>query len=646
MSARRTALLRQAAADQPHDYFLLRRLLQAEEKQDEQLRIAKEWRAKYPGRPVYVVLHARALMGRDTREALRMLEEMKAAHPEIPFVHTEIVRATGWGKFKDAARAKQELEAYLKQCLAPLDSESLSSVMQAGSQAQTASVAGAVRARLEKESDPLLSGVWEMLWRLEFKATPPNEHDALRRRIAAELAHFEKAPQRGELRWRSFLRGGYERAGEPASVKRLEDEILKENPTSRAAKGILQDRWRKEHPYPPNPNKATLEAWNRQRLAINREWHQRWPKDSLILDGILGALNQLPDTQAEQVAATGDKLMEEYRRNPNWWGSPPTEFRVANAFLKHKVNLAKVPGLVEEGIRSSTQRRDEQLADDRLPDEMRIMMRESAETLRIDRARILLDYYAAVQKPEGAREIETELASMQPVKPQAKSNLLARRAQAAELSGRKLDALLLYRAALDSRPVDAPKPVDGKDLVADNFERLWKELGGTDVSRALLMGHGKKTETATQSRWERPKNPIPSFSVVDLEGKTWKLAALEGKVVLINLWATWCGPCRAEHPEFQKLYDKLKGRADVSVVTFNIDDDLGKVAPYMKENKYTFPVLLAREVVDAVLPVIAIPQNWFVNAKGKLEWLQVGYGSEPTWQESMLAKLEEVRKGG
>ena len=73
---------------------------------------------------------------------------------------------------------------------------------------------------------------------------------------------------------------------------------------------------------------------------------------------------------------------------------------------------------------------------------------------------------------------------------------------------------------------------------------------------------------------------------------------------------------------------------------------MGKVAPYIKENKYTFPVLLAREVVDAVLPVIAIPQNWFVNARGKLEWLQVGYGSEPTWQKSMLAKLEEVRKGG
>jgi len=135
------------------------------------------------------------------------------------------------------------------------------------------------------------------------------------------------------------------------------------------------------------------------------------------------------------------------------------------------------------------------------------------------------------------------------------------------------------------------------------------------------------------------------FSLSDLEGKTWKLASLEGKAVLINLWATWCGPCRAEHPEFQKLYEKLKERSDVSVISFNVDDDLGKVAPYMKDNKYTFPVLLARELVDQVVPVIAIPQNWFVDTKGKLQWLQEGYGGDPQWQAMMLAKLDEVLKG-
>ena len=80
------------------------------------------------------------------------------------------------------------------------------------------------------------------------------------------------------------------------------------------------------------------------------------------------------------------------------------------------------------------------------------------------------------------------------------------------------------------------------------------------------------------------------------------------------------------------------------VLSFNIDDDIGKVAPYMKENKYTFPVTLAREVVNAVVQSIAIPQNWLVDTKGKLRWIQIGFGNDPSWQESMMTKLGEITK--
>jgi hypothetical protein len=106
----------------------------------------------------------------------------------------------------------------------------------------------------------------------------------------------------------------------------------------------------------------------------------------------------------------------------------------------------------------------------------------------------------------------------------------------------------------------------------------------------------------------------------------------------------WCGPCVAEHREFQKLYDKLKDRSDVSVLSFNVDENLGSVAPYMAEHKYTFPAIPAKEVVDAVVPEAALPRNWFVSPKGKIEWEQIGFGSDPMWGETMLAKLEEVAR--
>ena len=101
----------------------------------------------------------------------------------------------------------------------------------------------------------------------------------------------------------------------------------------------------------------------------------------------------------------------------------------------------------------------------------------------------------------------------------------------------------------------------------------------------------------------------------------------------------------AEHPVLQRLYDKLKDRGDVSVLSFNVDEDLGKIALYIAEHKYTFPVIPAKDVVDAVVPVLAIPRNWLVSPNGKLEWEQIGFGGDSKWEETMLAKLEEVARG-
>jgi hypothetical protein len=99
-----------------------------------------------------------------------------------------------------------------------------------------------------------------------------------------------------------------------------------------------------------------------------------------------------------------------------------------------------------------------------------------------------------------------------------------------------------------------------------------------------------------------------------------------------------------EHPDFQKLYDKLKARTDVAVLSFNVDDDVGKIAPYMNEHRYTFPAIPARDVVDAVVPALSIPQNWLVDPRGQLRWKQLGFGAADDWQHALMAKLDEMLK--
>jgi thiol-disulfide isomerase/thioredoxin len=90
-----------------------------------------------------------------------------------------------------------------------------------------------------------------------------------------------------------------------------------------------------------------------------------------------------------------------------------------------------------------------------------------------------------------------------------------------------------------------------------------------------------------EGRWETPKKSLPSFELADLSGKTWRLKELNGKSVLIDVWATWCGPCQAELPNLQKLYEQVKNRNDIQILTFDVDDDPGVVGPYLTDKGYT-----------------------------------------------------------
>jgi thiol-disulfide isomerase/thioredoxin len=638
--ARRAAIADEGLAQYPTDFFLLRLWMNSERDQDARIHWTEGLLKKDPTQVVYVLLHAESLEGRDTPQAIKILESLETAHPNEAQVPLELVTIFESGKFKDKARAQQELVTFLKVCPAPLSVNALTAISQNGTQEQMANVAIAVRAQLEKETSPLFRTIWPNLWNIEFRAHPPAEHDAVRTRIAQDLARFEQSPDRHKLEWMNFLRGGYQSVGDTAAVNRMNEEIIKDFPSSTDAERIVQDAWYKAHPYPSPTEKEKLVAYSRESLSVSKEWIKRWPDDSLVLYGELMALSELPETTGPDIARAVDEMESLFKKNPYWSTLPPAQFRVSEAYLKHKVRLDQVPALVAEA-RKKIEESERRPADDREVEASRKMQSDSVRGMKLMAARILLDDYEQTKQAEKAREVDATLESINADSPYSKSELLALHAQAAEIEGRKLDALTLYRSAINARP-KAP-PAGAEDKLTDSAVRLWKELGGSVQEFATLMDKPKISEAA-DSRWEKPSNALPMFSLPDLGGKTWKLTSFQGKAVLVNVWATWCGPCKMEHPEFQKLYDKLKDRTDVAVITINVDDDLGKVAPYMKENKYTFPVLLGRDVVEEVVPTLAIPRNWFITRAGKLEWEQIGFGPDPKWPDTIVAKLEEVLK--
>ena len=97
-------------------------------------------------------------------------------------------------------------------------------------------------------------------------------------------------------------------------------------------------------------------------------------------------------------------------------------------------------------------------------------------------------------------------------------------------------------------------------------------------------------------------------------------------------------------PHVQKLYEKLKDRKDVQVVTFNLDDNVGLIEPFLKQNKYTLPVIPAKFLVDSLLPGgWGIPLTWIVDSSGVVRMEHIGFSQNEKWVEQMVEALEKAR---
>ncbi len=106
--------------------------------------------------------------------------------------------------------------------------------------------------------------------------------------------------------------------------------------------------------------------------------------------------------------------------------------------------------------------------------------------------------------------------------------------------------------------------------------------------------------------------PIPEFKVTTIDGKQISSDELRGKVVVINFWGTWCGPCVAELPDVQKLHDKYKDDSRVVVLTMAVSDSLSRVKTFLADKKYTFPVLMEGDYSERA-GLIGFPTTWFLN---------------------------------
>jgi peroxiredoxin len=113
--------------------------------------------------------------------------------------------------------------------------------------------------------------------------------------------------------------------------------------------------------------------------------------------------------------------------------------------------------------------------------------------------------------------------------------------------------------------------------------------------------------------------PAPDFKFPGLDGKMVSLSDYKGKVVLVNIWATWCPPCVEEMPSMEKLYQKFKGE-NFEILAVSIDEPgLKAVAPFMKKSSLTFPALIDSEgTIKTVYGITGIPESFIIDKQGIL----------------------------
>jgi len=383
-------------------------------------------------------------------------------------------------------------------------------------------------------------------------------------------------------------------------------------------------------------------------------WIQEFPEDTYLQRGYLNAIyDEDKLSENDGIAALDHFLKETGDYNggkftiPDSLGAPQYFIKVASFLTQHGWQPTRAIDLLNQVQSLANKQAERDRKNDNLSDEELKQQKESELYQKQTIAGILLKAAKQAGKPEAAQSVRAFVEEPLPDDKKFQSSYWNNRARLAALDNHKQDALAYYQLALQTRSEPA-KPWHGKlhNDEMDEAHALWKELGGTEGAWAVWSNPpAAKSAGLAEGRWERPTKEIPVFELSDLSGKTWRLKELSDKTVLINLWATWCGPCNEELPQLQKFYEKVKDRPDIQVLTFNLDEDLGLVAPYLKEKGYTFPVLPAYSIVVSLLNGYAIPQNWIIDPKGTWRWTQIGYGggTDGDFSKDMLERLESIK---
>ena len=208
----------------------------------------------------------------------------------------------------------------------------------------------------------------------------------------------------------------------------------------------------------------------------------------------------------------------------------------------------------------------------------------------------------------------------------------------------KYDQAVEYFADAFSLPDSSETHSDDRKKMAEYYLKAHpSEKGLGDI---VLSAYDRMTAIAEKQKelyGNTNKTKPINFKLGTLDGKSFALASLKGKVIVMDFWATWCGPCREQHPLFEKVKQKFKDDDRVAFLEVDSDDDHSVVAPFLEQQKWGKDVYF-EDGLGHVLDVQNIPTTVLLDRNGEVYSKMVGFNPS-SFVALLTSRIEEALSG-
>lgn len=174
---------------------------------------------------------------------------------------------------------------------------------------------------------------------------------------------------------------------------------------------------------------------------------------------------------------------------------------------------------------------------------------------------------------------------------------------------------------------------------------MLRSIAAAAVIAVALTGCSRQASESAKVKPTDQRKLAPDFTLRDENGATLRLSDYHGKVVLLNFWATWCGPCQIEIPWFMSFENQYKNR-DFAVLGISMDDDGWKsVKPYLEKKKLNYRVAIGTEEISTLYGGLdSLPTTFVLDRQGRIAATHVGLVSKSEYQNDIL-KLLDAKDG-